>query len=327
MGSGWWDCCYRPDDQHGRSHPCGITEAALGGDIGYGVRPEVRNGALYTIPALGGTPTLLLPPHGAGVAVSPAWSPDATRVACCDDGVYVIGASGGSPRLIVTAARAHSPRWSADGTQLAYVSVGVGPSLSAKISSGTPRPARFTSSQSIRGPIGSSRRASGSTSAPAWTPDDRGLLFVSNRSGGRDVYRQRLSRSGAPEGEPERVTSGLNAHAISLSPDGKLLAYSSLTFHANIWSLPIPREGVAPGRRAAGDIRQRENREARRVPDGQWLAFDSDRSGNADVWKVRIAGGEPEQVTAIPARSSSTTGRRMAWRSFFTRFAVRPTAT
>ena len=137
--------------------------------------------------------------------------------------------------------------------------------------------------------------------SPVWTPDDRGLLFVSNRSGGRDVYRQRLSRSGAPDGDPERITSGLNAHSISLSPDGKRLAYSSLAFHANIWSLAIPPQGVASLADAQQVTFGSEKTEKLVVSrDGQWLAFDSDRSGSTDVWKVRIAGGEPEQVTRDP---------------------------
>ena len=137
--------------------------------------------------------------------------------------------------------------------------------------------------------------------SPVWTPDDRGLLFVSNRSGGRDIYRQRLSRSGAPDGNPERITSGLNAHSISLSPDGKRLAYSSLSFHANIWSLAIPPQGVASLADAQQVTFGSEKTEKLVVSrDGQWLAFDSDRGGSTDVWKVRIAGGEPEQVTRDP---------------------------
>ena len=281
--------------------PDGTRIVFQAGNQGFGVRQEVRNGALYTIPALGGTPTLLLPPQGAGVAISPAWSPDATRIAyCADDGVYVIGAAGGSPRLVVAAARAHSPRWSADGTRLAYV-VGSWAFALGEDQLGN------TETSSIR--VVSVDTGAGQTVtdgqwvdvSPVWTADDRGLLFVSNRSGGRDVYRQRLSRSGAADGAPERITSGLNAHSISLSPDGKRLAYSSLAFHANIWSLAIPSQGVASLADAQQVTFGSEKTEKLVVSrDGQWLAFDSDRGGSTDVWKVRIAGGEPEQVTRDP---------------------------
>jgi len=35
-------------------------------------------------------------------------------------------------------------------------------------------------------------------------------------------------------------------------------------------------------------------------PDGRWLAFDSDRNGNQDVYKVPVAGGETVQLTSDP---------------------------
>jgi hypothetical protein len=44
----------------------------------------------------------------------------------------------------------------------------------------------------------------------------------------RFAPRRHDEHPGASDGDPERITSGLNAHAISLSPDGKWLAYSSL---------------------------------------------------------------------------------------------------
>jgi Tol biopolymer transport system component len=36
-------------------------------------------------------------------------------------------------------------------------------------------------------------------------------------------------------------------------------------------------------------------------PDQRWLYFDSDRSGNADIYRMPPGGGEPEQLTADPA--------------------------
>ena len=132
-------------------------------------------------------------------------------------------------------------------------------------------------------------------------PDNRTLLFISSRGGGRDIYTIRLSASGEPEHEPRRLTSGLNAHSISISADGALVAYASYAPSANIWSIGIPSEGVASVADATQVTFGNEKIEKLAVSaDGQWLAYDSDRNGYADIWKQPLAGGPAEQVTRGP---------------------------
>jgi Tol biopolymer transport system component len=136
---------------------------------------------------------------------------------------------------------------------------------------------------------------------PVWLPDGRTLLFVSTRGGGRDVYSIRLSAAGEAEGEPQRLTSGANALTISLSRDGTVLAYASYTPSANVWSVDIPAEGVASVADATQVTFGAEKIEKVVLsPDGEWLAYDSDRHGQADIWKMRLPSGTPEQVTRSP---------------------------
>ena len=59
---------------------------------------------------------------------------------------------------------------------------------------------------------------------PVWTPDGKTLLFVSDRGGGRDIYRVTVDPSRGPIGEPERLTTGLNVFTIALSADGRTLS-------------------------------------------------------------------------------------------------------
>jgi dipeptidyl aminopeptidase/acylaminoacyl peptidase len=55
-------------------------------------------------------------------------------------------------------------------------------------------------------------------------------------------------------------------------------------------------------------------------PDGHWLAFDTDRSGNPDIYRVSVAGGELEQLTTDPGGDFgplwSPDGRELAFHSF-----------
>ncbi|HEX9311137.1 MAG TPA: hypothetical protein VF887_10025, partial [Gemmatimonadaceae bacterium] len=55
-------------------------------------------------------------------------------------------------------------------------------------------------------------------------------------------------------------------------------------------------------------------------PDGQWLAFDSDRSGNMDIYKMRVDGTGLQQLTRDPADdfrpSWSPDGREIAFHSW-----------
>jgi Tol biopolymer transport system component len=132
-------------------------------------------------------------------------------------------------------------------------------------------------------------------------PRGRTLLFVSNRAGSRDIYSLRLAPDGEPDGDPQRLTSGLNAHGISVSKDGKLLAYSAYAPSDTIWSLDIPAKGVASVAQARQVTFANEKIEKLSLSrDGKWLGYDSDRNGPADIWKMPVAGGAPEQITRGP---------------------------
>jgi serine/threonine-protein kinase len=283
--------------------PDGTRIVFQAGEQGFGVRPAVRTGTLYTIPSLGGTPTRLLPPEADGVAITPAWSPDGKQIAYCrSDGIYVISAAAGgiAKPILITNTAVHSVRWSPDSSKLAYVAGGGFFVLGEEQFGNTEN----SSIHVVTVATGAEQRITSGDwldVSPVWTADGRALLFVSSRGGGRDVYRIRLSRHGVPEAAAERVSSGLNAHGISLSRDAKLLAYSSYTSRANIWTAPI-----LPDRAASVDDAQAVTSGIERTeklslsPDGRWLAYDSDRNGNADVWKVLASGGDPEPVTREP---------------------------
>src|SRR5439155_420163 len=55
-------------------------------------------------------------------------------------------------------------------------------------------------------------------------------------------------------------------------------------------------------------------------PDGRWLAFDSDRQGNQDIYRMPAAGGDPVQLTTSPddefVSSWSGDGREIALHAY-----------
>jgi len=286
---------------------------------------------LFIMPALGGTPRLM-----AKGACCAAWSPDGRQVAYVrsprrfgmverPESIYVTTPDGGPSRFVGVVPDPHSLSWSPDGQWLALVSgndafaVGtaqfgnIGPSAVVLVPAGGGALIPVTDNAALN-------------ASPAWTPDGRRLLFVSDRDGARDVYAVRLSNSGKPEGRPSRVTTGLNAHTISLAANGTRLAYSVYTSHANVWSIPIPTGGPVSVDRATQVTPGNQTVEQMAVsPDGRWLYFDSDRSGNADIYRMPLGGGELEQLTTNPTGdfnpAVSPDGRWVAFHSL--RFGTR----
>jgi len=274
---------------------------------------------LEVVPALGGPAKLLLPaPQGDWV--DGTWSLDGRSITyALGDSLYVRLAEGGAPRGLTRLREAHSCAWSPDGRWLACVSgnlrfVGNDHFGNIAVSSVWIVPA--AGGPAIRVTVDEALNTS-----PAWLSGGRSLLYVSDRDGGRDIYQVALGRDGRPAGAPTRLTTGLDAAQVSVSADGRRLAYSAFTHTSNVWSLPIPSSGLSPVSQAEPVTRGSQVIENFEVsPDGRWLAFDSDRGGVQQLYRMPLAGGEVEQLTlgAEPAfhPTFSPDGREIAYHAF-----------
>jgi serine/threonine-protein kinase len=301
-------------------------------------------GAIFTIPVFGGTPRRVVggspgfasgEPAAGGVFHSPVWSPDGEQIAYVwqenpasiayqrqPSEIYVLSLSGGEPRKVVDAIEAHSLRWSPNGSMLAFVSgaslfvFGTGdfgnvdPSSIWVVKSSGENPMQVTGEDALN-------------ISPAWWSDGEHLLFVSNRDGSRDIYEVAIASSGEPRGTPLRLTTGLNAHGIDLSADGAHLTYSVFTHLANLWYLEMPSQGVASiteATRVTGETQVIEIADL--SADGAWLAFDSNREGDQDIYRAPLTGGEPQRLTTHLqddyAPSWSPNGRQIAFYSLRT---------
>lgn len=141
---------------------------------------------------------------------------------------------------------------------------------------------------------------------PVWSDDGRGIYFLSDRRGNDGLTWLPLDPSGRPAGEPVDVTVGFDIGSFALSPEGRRLVYSKVAERSNIWSAHMGDDSLSP---APSSLRQgqqlmSENQLIEFVdvsPDGQWLAFDSNRSGNVDIWLFRLLDRSWRRLTADPA--------------------------
>ena len=298
--------------------------------------------------------------NSVSVETNPQWSADGSRILFLSgDGVFSAPSSGGSPRAEMHATAAmpiSSAVWSPDGRSIAYSS---GDSLYLRDPSGQSRllarvpaaslcqwapRADFVACASgnvaysqiglILGNLSPSRIAvvrvnDGAVSvvtdsqsvnqSPRWSPDGRWLYFVSDRLGPLDIYALRIS-SGHADGPAVRLTTGLGAHSISMSSDGKLITYDLYTATANLRSLPFPPNGA--GLEAATPITTGAQviEEFHPSADGKWIYYDSNVSGTSELYRQRLPSGEPEQLTFDStddfAPDPSPDGREVAFHSW-----------
>ncbi|HEX6251193.1 MAG TPA: protein kinase [Gemmatimonadaceae bacterium] len=270
------------------------------------------------VPVLGGTPSVLLPVEPPRWINPAGFSPDGTKLAYGvehENTVVVSNVDGSSPRTLATVPEPHSPSWSPDGSRLAVVSGNISWVWDANLAPSAIWIVPVTG--------GTARKVTDDLSlntSPVWTPDGGSILFVSSRGGGRDIYRLKIARDGSASGAPVRMTTGLGPHTISLSRDGRLLAYATLVATSNIWTMPIPdRPTTAEGMRRVTDGAQ--TIEGISIsPDGKWLAYDSNLQGNSDIYRIPVTGGEPVQITRDPADDFnpdwSPDGSEIAFHSF-----------
>jgi serine/threonine-protein kinase len=272
------------------------------------------------VPALGGVAKPFI--AGADTLADLAWSPDGKRIVYrLNDSLYVRDTDGGTPRKLVGGREVYSPAWSSDGRWIAYVSGNQLFLYGGTSQFGNIAPSRIMVVPAAGGPAVEVAGGHSLNLSPIWLPRGRGLLFISNRDGGGDVYRLALSSDGRPMGTPQRLTTGLDAISLSLTPDGQRLAYAVYHQTSNVWSIVVSSRGPVSARTATQITRGNQFVESLDVsPDGRWLVFDSDRTGNQDIFRVPLGGGAEEQLTSDPADDFephySPDGREISFHAF-----------
>lgn len=147
--------------------------------------------------------------------------------------------------------------------------------------------------------------------SPSWTPDARGLVLTSYRSGNPDLFSIAL-----PRGTFTRLSSlrGLNLGG-RWSPDGRRLAVT-LEYDGNTDVALLNADGSLLRRLTdhwAVDVSPSWS------PDGQQLAFCSDRSGAPQIYIMNADDGAARRLTASGSYNTSPSwspkGDRIAYAS------------
>jgi TolB protein len=132
--------------------------------------------------------------------------------------------------------------------------------------------------------------------SPAWSPDGKEILFVSNRGHiyGTGGFWRMKAEPGADAHEIHYEETAWKARP-DFSPDGKRIVYASYLgqqWH-QLWILPSQGGDAFP--LSYGDF---DDVAPRWSPDGARIAFVSNRDGNTSLWTQEIPGGAQTQLVA-----------------------------
>jgi len=276
-------------------------------------REAGQSHAYFIVPALGGAERKLANAYpeinGSGIS----WSPDGKYLAVADSGspngsrvgLFFVSVESGEMRdsgIELPAPYIVGPAFSPDGKYLAFVS-GSG-FLSndiyvAPASGGKARPLTSLHAH-IR--------------APAWTSNGKELVFSSNHQGLDTLWRVALTA-----GDPEPLSIAADdARQVTISARGNRLAFLRYKVDNNIWEEPAFATGHRQPLKLIASTR--EDASPAFSPDGQRIAFASNRSGRFEIYICGSDGTNPAQLTSMKAPDTGTPawspdGKRIAFDS------------
>jgi len=209
-----------------------------------------------------------------------------------------------------------APAVSPDGNQLAFARmVGMGPAdfYTVKLSedhttAGEPQRISFFNWQGA---------------GAAWTPHGRNVVL----SNGQDLWKVAISRSGSAESQPQKIEPfGSGGTFPVIARQGKRMAYvKPYGGPLNIWRMNL-EPGHKKGEKAGGtndavDLIPSTNSAfaPQFSPDGKRITFESDRTGNLEIWTCQSDGTNCSALTSLGKASGvpnwSPDGRQIVFYS------------
>ncbi len=221
----------------------------------------------------------------------PAWSADGRRIVFQHDAddsddmgrdLWVMNADGKNRINITNSPNVDEwqPAWFPSGRKIAYTAQGI-----------------EVATLGDNGRVAKTTVLTSDGDEPAISPNGKRLAFYSNRDGDAEIYVMRTDAPEGPNNRPVKLTDNAtySDSQPDWSPDGSRIVYTSARGDGNWEDIFVMR--------ADGSGKKRLTRNPARdqhpvfSPDGRWVAFDSDRIGKQEIWKIKADGTRPTQVT------------------------------
>jgi len=256
--------------------------------IAFGSNRDGRT-AIYLVPPLGGALRHLtdlgfdplrdgMPPFG-----PLPWSPDGERIVFArmqegETSLWTVDLASGQETRLTRPVDAVDGLavWSFDGRNIAFLRVTLGkPSLWIVPAGGGEERRVFQGEDEQIGSVG-------------WSPDSRSIVFISDRESGTS----NLWSVDVGSGALRQITSGTTAiDGQCVGRDGRILV-NDFSHQTDLYLQPV--DG---GEAQRLTFHTRSNFDAHVSPRGDRIAYESDRTGNAEIWVLDLASGKELQLT------------------------------
>ncbi|HKR63713.1 MAG TPA: protein kinase, partial [Thermoanaerobaculia bacterium] len=231
-------------------------------------------------------------------AYNPAWSPDGEHIAFDASWsgprrIWISDARGRNAQQLTTddsEAIAHvRPRWSPDGTKVVFQNI-EGTKSDVRVIDVATRAMKWITNDFVL------------DVHPVWSFDGGSIVFSSYRTGGINVWSVPVDFDGSAAGPMQQITAGAG-HDIDLDiprSDDRIV-FATLKQNAELWRLPVdPASGEATGPPEQVVAASRENTRGAWSPDGDRIAFGSDRGGEMNLWLLTLRDGKTRRLTSGP---------------------------
>ena len=266
-------------------------------------RSDREGGGVYVVSALGGEERMIarygrdprFSPDGSQIAY---WVGDPAKVGPSGKKVFVVPSNGGTSRALEAGlGDARYPIWTPDGKHVLVEGIEDASAPPTQASDWWVVPLEGGAAIKTGAFDAFRRQGLSAYMGPGdWAGEN--LVFAAVIGDSTSLWKIRISpRTWQAARDPQRLTfgSGRDAEPSRAAEAGgreTLLAFSSLSFHNNVWRLPLGGELRQLTASAAPDTNPSAS------SDGKKIAFLSGGSGNKEVWMLDLASGQETALTA-----------------------------